>query len=786
MFKNYFKIAWRNLWKNKLFSFINIVGLALAIPFSLMSLIQVQNAYELDNFHKERDRIYRVITVEKPVNKSIVKYASSPFLLADNIKEYPFVEEATRTVRDFGWELTNRLKTLGVNTIYVEPSFFGIFNFALQEGTIPVQPNELVITAEKAELFFGKVNPVGKILTHATYGGFKITGVLKPFKRGTQFRSDVMISMATYLNQNKQATDPKGWGDYEAHTFVKLQKNAQVNSLQVALNDISGKTNAQIAGAKKTHQFNPQRLKDISPAYDTLRNNPYVDSVSDFYFNFFFAIAIVLLAGFNYTNLTLARSLSRAKEVGVRKVAGAVRSQLVWQFITEAIVIALLALALGSVFMRIIKNTLYVSWINWEVDNQYILWIIYFVFTIVTGFIAGIFPAWILSGFQPVKVLKGIAGPASFGKLNLRRVLVVLQLVVSVCYILFMGHMYSQFKYMATENDNFNRKNIYNITLNGKNDRLFLNEVLKNRNVEQAGLTSMPFGSNPAEYGVKANTNDENMRTWYFAADNNFVDNMKLKIIAGAKLPVSNSDSAGSFILVNEKTVNNLHLGTAQEAIGKTMILNNHAELRIAGVVKDFCYSNYQFEVQPVIMQYNPAEFHVLSVKTKDVLSQHAFKTDMESIWKKMYPHDAMVASWYEKDMYERYFPQEDMRFMFLLAFIIFAITLMGLFGMVTYSTEKRIKEIGIRKVVGASVSEIVKLLSWSYIKLLIIAGLIALPISYFTGLVFQRLFIFHDKMNFALMAIFFFGICIITVLTICLQVMRSASVNPVKSLRTE
>ena len=158
----------------------------------------------------------------------------------------------------------------------------------------------------------------------------------------------------------------------------------------------------------------------------------------------------------------------------------------------------------------------------------------------------------------------------------------------------------------------------------------------------------------------------------------------------------------------------------------------------------------------------------------------------MESIWKKMYPSDAMVASWYEKDMYERYFPEEDMRFMFLLAFIIFAITLMGLFGMVTYSTEKRIKEIGIRKVVGASVSEIVKLLSWSYIKLLIIAGLIALPISYFTGLVFQRLFIFHDKMNFALMAIFFFGICIITVLTICLQVMRSASVNPVKSLRTE
>lgn len=786
MFKNYFKIAWRNLWKNKLFSFINIVGLALAIPFSLVSLIQVQNAYELDNFHKERDRIYRVITVEKPVNKSIVKWASSPFLLADNIKEYPFVEGATHTVRDYGWELTNRLKTLSVNTLYVEPSFFEIFNFPLQAGTIPVQPNELVITSEKAKLFFGDVNPVGKILTHATYGGFKITGVLKPYKRGTQFRSDVMISMATYLNHHKQVTQPKGWADYEAFTYVKLQENAQEKSLLGALNDISKKSNEQITGAKKTHQFSPQRLKDISPAFDELLNNPYVDRASDFYFYFFFAIAIALLAGFNYTNLTLARSFSRAKEVGVRKVAGAARNQLVWQFVTEAIVIALLALLLGTVFMRIIKNNLYVGEINWDVDNQYILWIIYFVFTIVIGLIAGIFPAWILSGFQPVKVLKGNDGTASFGKLNLRRVLVVLQLVVSICFILFLGHMYNQFKYMATENDNFNRKNICNITLMGKNDMLFLNEVLKNRNVEQAGLTSMPFGSNATEYAVKANTNDENIRTSYFAADNYFVDNMNLKIIAGTNLPVSNSDSVGSFILVNETTVSSLHLGTAQEAIGKTVIINNNAELRIAGVVKDFCYSNYRYNVQPVILQYNPAEFHVLSVKTKAVLSQHAFKTDMERIWKKMYPHDAMVGSWYEKDMYEKYFPKEDMRFMFLLAFIIFAISLMGLFGMVTYSTEKRVKEIGIRKAMGASVSQIVKLLSWSYIKLLIIAGLIALPASYVSGFMFQKQFVFQVGLNYPLMILFFLGICMITIGTICIQVIRSASVNPIKSLRTE
>jgi putative ABC transport system permease protein len=436
--------------------------------------------------------------------------------------------------------------------------------------------------------------------------------------------------------------------------------------------------------------------------------------------------------------------------------------------------------------MKIIRNTLNINWISWEVDNNYILWAIYFVFAIFTGIMAGIFPAWILSGFQPVKVLKGIAGPASFGKLNLRKTLVVIQLVVSMCYIFFMGHLYSQFKYMATENENYNRKNIYNITLAEGNRKLLINEILKNKNVERVGLTSMPFGSNAAEYAVKANKNDENSLSYYFATDNYFIDNMQLKIVAGSNLPVSNSDSAENFIMVNEKAVKNLRLGSAQEAVGKMLILNNSAEVRIAGVIKDFCYANYQFEVQPVIMRYDPVQFHVLSVKTRTVDSENAFKAAMEDIWKRLYPHEAMVASWYDKDIYNKYFPIDDMKFMYLLAVIIFAITLMGLFGMVTYSTEKRIKEIGIRKVVGASVSQIVNLISWSYIKLLIIAGVIALPLSYISGKMFESLFIYHDKLNISLMIFFLVMIFMITIATICVQVVRSASVNPVKSLRTE
>jgi putative ABC transport system permease protein len=211
------------------------------------------------------------------------------------LQDYPFVEKVTKIVRDYNWELTNRLKTLNVNTIYVESSFFDMFNFPLEKGSIPTAPNELVITKEKSELFFGEADPIGKILTHATYGNFKITGVLKPFKRGTQFRSDVMISMASYTNSHKQVAELKGWADYGTYTFLKVKENVQTSSVTAALNEISKKSNAEIVFANKTHEFRAQAFKDISPAFDKLLNNAYVERVSDFYFNFFFAIAIILL-----------------------------------------------------------------------------------------------------------------------------------------------------------------------------------------------------------------------------------------------------------------------------------------------------------------------------------------------------------------------------------------------------------------------------------------------------------------------------------------------------------
>lgn len=787
MIRNYFKIAIRNLWKNKLFSFINIVGLGLAIPFALLSFMHLQSSFEFDNFHSDSERIYRIITDEKTLDGNKTSYASSPFLLAETlVKDYPVVEKATKTVRTFGWELSNRLKLLRVNTLYVEPEFFQIFGFKLEKGTFPTEPNSVVLSHEMALNFFNDANPVGKTLTHPTYGTFKVTGVLRPFKKQTQFKSDAMISMSSYQNHIRKSIDEASWGNYDAHTFVKLAPNSQPQSLNLALNEISKKSNPYLVSAKKTNQFRIQALSDISPSFEKLRNNPYVEDWMDISFNFAIPFMILILAGFNYTNLTLARSLSRAREVGVRKVMGAMRLQLVLQFVCEAIIIALFALALGVLFLEIMRQTVHVQWLTWEVDNQALIWVIFLIFTLFLGCLAGILPAWILSSFQPATVLKGNLTPATFGKISFRKSLMVIQFVVSMVFIFWIGHLYNQFKYMATENDNFNRKGIYNISLSDKKYALLIDEISKNKNIEKIGLTSIPFGGNAAENAIKANKNNENQSTYYYAADHNYIENMKLKLVAGQNIPFSNSDSASRFVLLNEKAIEKLHLGSPQEAIGKTVILNNASELTISGVVQNFCHFNYQFEIQPIVFQYNPSQFQVLSVKVNEGTPKQDFEAEMTAIWKKKYPYDPLVGSWFETEMYERYYPAEDMKIMGLASLIILVIAVMGLLGIITYSTEKRVKEIGIRKVMGANVMEIVKILSWSFTKLLLIAGGIALPVGFASGLLLYKVFIFHSKINIGLMVGFFISILAIALGTIIYFSIKAALTNPVKSLKTE
>ena len=781
MLKNYFIIGWRNLMKHKLFSFINIAGLGIAIPFSLLCLTQVVVVFEADNFHPYTDRTYRIITDVKDANGSTTKYATSPFALADDlITNYPVVEKATPVVRGSNWELASSMKKINVNPIYVEHSFFEIFSFPLEKGTLPELPNTLVITHEMAETFFGTENPVGKTLTHHDFGVFTVTGVLKPYKRGTHFRSDVMVSMSSFKRFAKGNIQK----ELSAFTYVLIKENSDKKNLDAALKMIAANTNKQVP-SKEIFHYRKQLVTDISPAFEKLENNAYVESYSDIAVNLGMALAIILLAAFNYINLTLARSLSRAKEVGIRKVTGALRHQLISQFVCEAVLISFLSLIAGYLILNLMKQFIHLRWITWEVDNNIALWIVFIIFTILTGIIAGFFPARILSGFQPVKVLKGAISPVSFGKIGFRKSLVVIQLVATCCFVFLIGSMFSQFEYMATDNENFNRKNIYNISV-AEDYKPLVNDMALNKNVERIGLVSTPFGGTSATCFIKKENTGENSIANYYAANAEFITNMNLTFIAGKNLPESISDSASNFVVVNEQTLSMMGLGEPQEAVGKPIFLNNDKMVIIQGVVKNFCYSIYQFATQPLVMQYNPSQFHVLSIKTKNELPAKDLKADLQLTWKKYNPYEEFSFSDYEKELYNRYYPGADMQFMGMISFVVFIISIMGLIGMVTYNTEKRLKEIGIRKVMGASVSRIVKELSTGFLKLLMISGAICIPLGYLVSNSVVNVFAFNDGVNFKLLLILFCVIFFIALATVMIKTATAAVANPVKSLRTE
>lgn len=788
MFRNYFKIAFRSLWKNKLFSFINIVGLGLAMTFGLIALMQVQNVFEFDNFHPYPERTYRILTDYKDESGRQTAYAASPFLLASKLKEdYGFVEKSARVVRFFSGDMNNRMKTIRLNGIYVDPSFFDIFGFPLERGSYPVAPNTVVLNKETAEKFFGDADPVGKTITHHDYGVFTITGVLKPYKyRGTHFRSDLMVSMATFEKLNADKQDLKNWTKYDTYTFVLLNKNTPVATLNRALASVAQQNKKDTDFGKTTHTYRTQPLKNISPAFEHLEKNAYVDSISDLSVNFIMALVIIILAGFNYTNLTLARSLSRAREVGVRKVSGAVRSQLVSQFLIEAVVLAFFALLIAYFSFIALKQNVHVSWIVWDVEDKQIMWLAFGGFTLLTGILAGVFPARILSSFQPAQVLKGELMPASFGKISLRKTLIVIQFVVTLVYMALNVSMYNQFEYMATENENFNRKDILNVTLADTDYKLLKNELSRLSGIESIGMSSDAFGNGASQYALKAKRTDENMAGHYFAVDNRFISNMKLTFVAGRNLPDAAVDSSGNFVVLNEKAVRLLHLGSPQEAIGKMVFLNNQTEVLVSGVVKDFCFNNYQFEVTPAVFQYSPKQFNMLSIKTTAGVDEASLVASINKIWKRYRPYDAMVYNWYEKELYDRYFPGEDMKFSGLTTLVGFVIAIMGLLGMVTYSTEKRLKEIGIRKVLGATENEVVRLLSWSFLKLLLIAASIALPIGYLCSVLVMNFFAFNPGVSIGLLAGSFAIIFLIALLTIGIKTYQASLMNPVKSLKAE
>ena len=790
MLRNFFLIAVRNLRRHKLFSFINIVGLALGMTVCLMTLMEVKDALAYDSFHPFPGRTYRILTDLTGPAGGLTTAASTPLPLGDVLRrEYSFVEKAARVHYGVNGRVSYGRKTLPVQGAFVDPSFFEIFGFPVAMGQVPVQPRTVVLTQPAAERFFGADNPVGKALDAGKMGLLTVTGVLAPLPGKSHLQFDLLVSMATVSVLEQARLLPPQLSDWSrpgaCYTYVLLREGVTQGTLDRGIAAVAARVSKDTKPANaRRYSFRSQSLAQLTPAPDVLANGTWEPTVTGLLSQGGISLLILLLAGFNYVNLTLARSLSRAREVGIRKVAGAQRYQLAGQFLAESVVLALLALVLANVLLVLIEPIPTVHKLVSTVRPDAALGACFLAFSLVTGLLAGFIPARVLSGYQPAQVLRGHAGPTLFKGLGLRKGLIVVQFAVSLVFIVFVVVVYRQFSFMATASYGFDRSNILNIPLEGADYRRLAGELERQAGVERVSATSEVFGFHP-EAGRLSRDGDEFINAGFFAVDAQFVPNMGLVLLAGSNLPVSNPDTAGQFVLLNQEAVRALQLADAREAVGQLVWLDDSTQVQVAGVLKDFHHLSFHFPIRPLVMRYQPDRFRTLQVK----VAQHppaSLIANLEKVWRRQQPLTPFRYGWYDQELHDWHLNGGNQLFVGLLTAMALFIACMGLLGMVTYTTALRKKEVGIRKVMGSSVGQVVILLSRSFMGLLLTAGLIALPLGYLVGRNYLQNFAYHIPLGIGILLCSLTGMLLVGAFTVCVQTYRAATVNPLKSLRSE
>ncbi|GAA4410532.1 ABC transporter permease [Nibrella viscosa] len=789
MLRNYLTIALRNLWKHKLFSAINIFGLASGMMVCLLAIVHIKGAFDYDNFHPNRQRIYRVLTDVATNEHGVVAHATSPMPLAGVLQQdYGFVEEAARVVRVYG-DFSENHKRFNLLSWAVDPRFFTIFSgYRLAQGKAATEPHTVVLTRETAEKFFGTANPIGRVLQHDELGPLTVTGVLADNPTHSHLKFDLLLSLKTPGNP-KYRNLFEDWRQYAVgYTYVLLKPGTTEKTLSDALNAINKRALQGLVFTRETgYSFRPQALTKVSPGLEELAMSTYEREIGGLLVEIGVGLLTLLLAAFNYINLTLARSLSRAREVGIRKVAGALRWQLMGQFMAESVVLSLLALGLAYVMLQFVKPMPFVQqWLIGGVQWDETLWVVFILFSIVTGLLAGLVPARVLSGFQPAQVLRSTMGLRVLRGISLRKSLIVAQFTISMIALIFLLTMGRQQHYMATADYGFRREGILTMPINGIPYQRLAHEFNQLSGVERVSATSGLFGSfgDTQVFRMKQTASDS-MMAFTFAVDHQFVPNINLSVLAGQNLPASASDTAGRFILINEEAVKAFRLGSVGEAVGKSLWLNDSTELQIAGVLKDFRFTSFAWSIKPLVLRYQPSQFRYLNIGVAKGV-EDAVLADAMTVMKKLTPYEPFTGQWYDDFLYQRHNHREDLDFLSLLTGLALSIACLGLLGMVTYTTETRTKEVGIRKVMGANVAQIIALLSWDFVKLLLIASAIALPLGALAGMAFLINFAYHVSIGIETLGLCFLVMLLLGGLTIGWRTYRAASANPVQSLRTE
>lgn len=794
MLKNYFKIAFRNLWRHKIFSLINIMGLAIGMTACILIYLYVSFELSYDSFHGKADRIYRVVSDLKTPDE-LIRQSGPAAAVAPNIKdEFP---EVSAFVRITTWDdiavKRGNIKLIEKTITWADSSFFEVFDFGLLKGdphTALKEPHTVVLSEKTARKYFGKTDPIGQTLQFAD-GSLvaKVTGIMKDIPENSQIKAELLLSMSTISTDMYPGLD-KDWGSYGGYAYLLLKPGTDAKALERKLPAFLERRNG--AAMKQSQMYPTILLEPLRDVYTrSTRDGQKKENISNVYIFAVVAVFILLIACFNFINLTTARSADRAREVGIRKVVGAERLQLTKQFIGESLIICLIAFLFAILFSSLLLpafNQLAGKTISYSIfENGYCLAALFFA-AICVGVLAGIYPALVLSSFKPVTVLKGKYSAGSSGLL-LRKVLVVSQFAISIGLIVSTIIVYHQMRYMRSRDLGFSKDQIMVMNTYGDPAKNAFSQALS----QLPGVKSVAMSANvPGSVNSSAYTEIENKKGMFqvtaldlYFVDNRYLDLFKMKIVAGRGFSENFGTDSTQAMVLNESAVKLLGFASPQEAIGKRY-KQWGAEGKIIGVIKDFHFRSLQQPINPLSLRMSREQYYLLSVNIS-AAKLPATIAAIERKWKELIP--AWPFNYYFMDeFFDRQYRAEDRFGKLFLNFAILAILVscLGLLGLASYSTMQRTKEIGIRKVLGASVSSIVALLSRDFLKLLPIAALIAFPVAGFVMNNWLQDFAYRISVPWWAFVMAGVVAAVIALFTISFQAIKAAVANPVKSLRTE
>jgi putative ABC transport system permease protein len=804
MIKNYFKTAFRNLTRNKNYTIINIAGLTVGIAVCIMIFIIIQFHSGFDTFHKNGKQIYRVLTEYHHADSKDIFYGQAvPFALPNSLKtSFPQIEQLAPVFADYndqviiegGDNATTKKFKEDMGVFYTTPALFSIFDFPLLAGSYNTlkDPNNVLLSKEIAKKYFGEwKQAIGKTIKLNNTDVLKVTGVLETIPANTDLQLKVVISYGTGFT--KRLMNSNDWdgtnGSFGCYIILPLHSSPAVFNNQLR---------AYSKKVKSAGNNDVQTIQSLSEVhFDAQVGNFSHKKISHNLINALWLIAafILLIACVNFINLSTAQAVNRAKEVGVRKVLGSNKSQLKLQFLSETFLLVITSVILAAIIawlaLPYINNILELSLrINLANGASVILFLL-IIAVVVTAF-AGFYPSSVLSGFNPVNALKSKLAAKNTKGISLRRGLVVFQFIIAQSLIIGTLVIVKQMNFFTSQSLGFDKSAVVNIRV--PNDSVanlkldYLKTQLKNVN----GIQNVSFNSNtPVEDNddnwTMFNFNHSAKQTDFYSiiktADNEYVPTYKLQLLAGRNIEAS--DTMKEF-LVNEMLMKNLGITNPQDAINKEIKFSEQTKGPIVGVLKDFNTRSFRDGLAPLIITSFKRNYNEASVKLapKDIAT---LMHSIEKMWGQTYPDFVFEYKFLDEKVADFYKQENQLAHLYkIFAFIAIFLSCLGLYGLVSFMAVQRIKEVGIRKVLGASASNIVLLFSKEFVLLISIAFVIATPIAWYFMHQWLHNYPFRIELSWWIFIIGGVTSIIIALATVSFQAIKAAIANPVKSLRTE